>query len=105
MVPTNTARFTWLAPGRIRHIVMALRNSSSLIHFFSTTSTSRDHADSPPPNDASAMWLNVNASSKQGDAAARGCRAAAMPSLMHQFVVVREVVLVVVGGSSGSGGS
>ena len=55
LVPVKTAMLTWLAPGRIRHMVMADRNSASPIHFFSTTITSRDHADSPPPNEASAM--------------------------------------------------
>src|SRR4051812_14034692 len=68
---------------------MAERNSSSPIHFFSTTMISRDHADRPPPNDASAMWLNVHASSS------RETFSAEPVSLMDEFGVVREVVLVV----------
>src|SRR3979490_1444313 len=92
LVPTNTAMFTWLAPGRMRHIVMAERNSSSPIHCFSTTSTSRDHADSPPPNEASAMWLNVHARSSSETFSTGGSL-----SLLHEVFVVREVVLVVLG--------
>src|SRR6476619_6753070 len=69
---------------------MADRNSASPIHSFSTTSTSRDHADSPPPNEASAMWLNVHASSNSDTLSGP-----ASTSLMHEVVVVREVVLVV----------
>jgi len=53
--PTNTERLTWVAPGMIRHMVIALRNCSSPIHFRRSTTTSRDQADSPPPNEASAM--------------------------------------------------
>src|SRR5271157_2328508 len=92
-VPTNTAMFTWLAPGMIRHIVMALRNSSSPIQFFSTTSTSRDQAESPPPNEASAMWLNVHASSNSETFSRRDSI-----SLMPEVFVVRKVVLVVLAG-------
>src|ERR1700704_6675895 len=98
LVPVNTAMLTWLAPGRIRHMVMADRNSSSPIHFFSTTIISRDHADNPPPNDANAMWLNVHASSSRETSSecwSSDFRAGA--SLMHEFGVVREVVLVMLG--------
>src|SRR5882757_1384101 len=72
LVPTNTAMLTWLAPGRIRHMVMA---------------------DRPPPNDANAMWLKVKAKvgSETRSAGGNG------PSLMHEFRVVGEVVLVVLG--------
>src|SRR5947209_6786499 len=77
---------------------MAERNSSSPIHFFSTTMISRDHADKPPPKDASAMWLNVQASSSRETCLEFGASdLVAGPSLMAQFVVVREVVLVVRG--------
>jgi len=75
----------------MRHIVRMLKNSSSLIHFFSTTTTSRDHAESPPPNEASEMWLKVNANS-----VSEGRDFAA--SLMMQLGIVREVVLVVLRG-------
>src|SRR3977135_878432 len=71
---------------------MAERNSASPIHCFSSTSTSRDHADSPPPNDASAMWLNVHARSSSETFSTGG-----PISLMHEIFVVREVVLVVLG--------
>src|SRR6185312_16325145 len=76
----------------IRHMVMADRNSSSPTHFLSTTSTWRDHADNPPPNDASAMWLNVHANSNS-DTFSRG----GSSSLMQQVVVVREIALDVLG--------
>src|SRR5690349_291751 len=100
LVPTNTARFTWLAPGRMRHIVSALRNSDSPSHFFCTTSTSRDQADRPPPNDASAMWLNVHASSGSDTRGMAGDGSGGSPgSLMNQFGIVREVVLDVLGGA------
>src|SRR5882757_7736992 len=89
LVPVNTAMLTWFAPGRIRHMVMADRNSSSPIHFFSTTIISRDHADNPPPNDASAT------SETSSEFWSSDFRAGA--SLMHEFGVVREVVLVVLG--------
>src|SRR6202040_871807 len=71
---------------------MAERNSASPIHCFSSTSTSRDHADSPPPNEASAMWLNVHARSSSQTFSTGGSI-----SLMHEVFVVREVVLVVLG--------
>src|ERR1700682_4188354 len=71
---------------------MAERNSASPIHCFSSTSTSRDHADSPPPNEASAMWLNVHARSTS-----ETFSSGASTSLMHEVFVVREIVLVVLG--------
>src|ERR1700738_162868 len=89
--------FTWLAHGKIRHIVMAERNSASPIQCFSTTSTSRDHADSPPPNEASAMWLNVHARSTSETFSSGGSSSGGSISLMHEVFVVREVVLVVLG--------
>src|SRR3981081_4307834 len=71
---------------------MADRNSASPIHCFSTTSTSRDQAARPPPKEASAMWLNVHASSRS-----ETLSSGVSISLMHEVWVVREVVLDVLG--------
>src|ERR1700751_2428052 len=86
--PTNTAKLIWLAPGRIRHMVEALRNSSSPIHCFSTTRISRDEAE--------AIWLNVQINShSDGFTAPLSVRVA--DSLMHEIRVVREIRLVMGG--------
>src|SRR5215469_6190753 len=91
--PTNTAKLIWLAPGRIRHMVEALRNSSSPIQCFSTTRISRDQAERPPPNEAKAIWLNVQINPhNDGLTAPPSVRVA--DSLMHEIGVVREIRLV-----------
>src|SRR6201995_1151561 len=88
--PTNTAKLIWLAPGRIRHMVEALRNSSSPIHCFSTTRISRDQAERPPPNEAKAIWLNVQINShNDGFTAPLSVRVA--ESLMHEIRGVRGI--------------
>src|SRR6185436_5612754 len=60
----------------------------------------RDQADSPPPNEASAMWLKVQASSTRETFSSCGPisrSSGGSASLMHQVGVVREVRLVVLG--------
>ena len=74
-------------------MVEALRNSSSPIHFFSTTMTSRDQAESPPPNEANAIWLNVQTKSHNDGFTPRLCSRLAR-SFMHEIRVVREIRVV-----------
>src|ERR1700747_2063632 len=74
-------------------MVEALRNSSSPIHCFSTTMTSRDQAERPPPNEANAIWLNVQTKS-HNDGFTPRLPARLTCSFMHEIRVVREIRLV-----------
>jgi hypothetical protein len=78
-------------------MVEALRNSSSPIHCFSTTMTSRDQAERPPPNEANAIWLNVQTRSHNDGFTPRLCPRLTR-SFMHKIRVVREIRLVMRGG-------
>src|SRR5262249_46117510 len=69
--------------------VSALRTSSSLSHFFSSTITRRAQADKPPPKLAKLILLKARASSSR-----RGFVAG---SLMHEGGVMRKLVLFLFG--------
>src|SRR5437763_7251028 len=83
LVPTKTARLTWLAPGSTRQMVSAVRNSASLIQPRSSTTTWRDQAPRPPPKLESAMRLKLSAM----------CRRGTRESVMHEVRIVREPLL------------
>jgi hypothetical protein len=74
-------------------MVLVLRNSSSPIHCFSTTITSRDQADRPPPNEANAIWLKVQTSC-HNEGFTPSLRAIPTRSFMHEIGVVREIRLL-----------
>src|SRR5262249_4556859 len=69
--------------------VSALRTSSSLSHFFSSTITRRAQADRPPPKLARLILLKARASSSR-----RGFVAG---SLMHEGGVMHKLILLLFG--------
>src|SRR5688500_12484807 len=89
---------TWFGPGRMRQIVYAARNSSSLSHRRSSTMTLSAQAESPPPRLAIAILRNARLrATRVTGAAGRGAGdapPAGSGSLMDEVRIVRELAVV-----------
>src|SRR5580765_3085203 len=89
---------TWFGPGRMRQIVYAARNSSSVSQRRSSTMTLSAHAESPPPRLAIAILRKARLSAERVTASrGRGAGGAAPPgssSLMDEGRVVGQLAVV-----------
>src|SRR5580765_5000506 len=98
---------TWFGPGRIRQIVYAARNSSSVSQRRSSTMTLSAQADSPPPRLAIAILRKARLSAARVTASpgrgAGGAAPAGSGSLMEKVRVVGQLAVVRVRRDQGIG--